>query len=195
MALRIASFPSARWSVKAAERNPELSSKYRTNRAIGRPRRRCKDDINEFIKLEENETENSVESNNQLNKSWINAAKDSGRWRLYSKTITQCLQEKELKVVREPEEILKVDQQDTSMEWDWATTKWPTSHNTKIKEKIKVKIKSEAFLGKRQQLRNQLRKHILRVAKLWSHASARVKRSRTSWWIDHRELRDGLNRM
>ena len=45
-----------------------------------RPRRRWEDDINDFLKLEENETENSIESNNQLNKSWINAAKDGGRW-------------------------------------------------------------------------------------------------------------------
>ena len=38
LALRIATSPSERWLVKAAEWNPELSSKYRTNRAIGRPR-------------------------------------------------------------------------------------------------------------------------------------------------------------
>ena len=37
-----------RWLMKAAEWNPELSSKYRTNRAIGRPRKRWEDDINEF---------------------------------------------------------------------------------------------------------------------------------------------------
>ena len=36
LALRIATSPSERWLMKAAERNTELSSKYRTNRAIGR---------------------------------------------------------------------------------------------------------------------------------------------------------------
>ena len=41
----------------AAEWNPELSSKYRTNRAIGRPRKRWEDDINEFLKQVEEETE------------------------------------------------------------------------------------------------------------------------------------------
>ena len=37
LALRIAASPSERLLMKAAEWNPELSSKYRTNRAIGRP--------------------------------------------------------------------------------------------------------------------------------------------------------------
>ena len=45
LALRIATSPSERWLIKAAEWNPELSSRYRTNRAIGRPRKRWEDDI------------------------------------------------------------------------------------------------------------------------------------------------------
>ena len=85
-ALRIASLPSERWIVKASEWNPELSSRYRTNRAIVRPRRSWEDDINEFLKLEENETENSTESGNKYNKSWIKTAKDRGRWILLEKT-------------------------------------------------------------------------------------------------------------
>ena len=52
-----------RWLIKAAEWNPQFSSKYKTNRAIGRPRI-WEDDINDFLKLEENETENSIESSN-----------------------------------------------------------------------------------------------------------------------------------
>ena len=39
LALRIAFLPGERWKVKAAEWNPELSSRYKTDRAIGRPRR------------------------------------------------------------------------------------------------------------------------------------------------------------
>ena len=39
LALRIATSPSERWLKKAAEWNPDLSSRYRTNRAIGRPRK------------------------------------------------------------------------------------------------------------------------------------------------------------
>ena len=39
LALRIATSPSERWIKKAAEWNPELSSRYRTNRTIGRPKK------------------------------------------------------------------------------------------------------------------------------------------------------------
>ena len=59
LALRIASLPGERWIVKAAEWNPELSSRYKTYRAIGRPRR-WEDDINEFLKLDETVTEIST---------------------------------------------------------------------------------------------------------------------------------------
>ena len=61
LAMRIATSPSERWLIKAAEWNPELSSKYRTNRSIGRPRKRWRDDINEFLKQVDNETENLTE--------------------------------------------------------------------------------------------------------------------------------------
>ena len=40
LALRIATSPSERWFKKAAEWNPELRTRYRTHRAIGRPRKR-----------------------------------------------------------------------------------------------------------------------------------------------------------
>ena len=92
LAQRIASLPRERWIVKAAEWNPELSSKNRTI-AIGRPRRRWEDDSNEFFKLEENETENSFESNNQSNKSWIKAAKDSGRFTPLENDFTMTAEE------------------------------------------------------------------------------------------------------
>ena len=71
-----------------------LSSKYKTNRAIGRPRKRWEDDINEFLKLEEDETENSFESNNQFNKLWINAANDRGRWTLLEDKYTTTAEER-----------------------------------------------------------------------------------------------------
>ena len=79
LALRIATSPSERWLKKAAEWNPELSSRYRTNRAIGRPRKRWEDGVNEFLKQEFEESENLIESNNQTNKTWINIAKDRRR--------------------------------------------------------------------------------------------------------------------
>ena len=80
LAMRVATSPKERWLTKAAEWNPELSSKYKTNRSIGRPRKRWEDDINEFLKQIEDETENLTESSNHINKNWINTAKDSGRW-------------------------------------------------------------------------------------------------------------------
>ena len=82
LAMRIATSQKERWLIKAAEWNPELSSKYRTNRSIGRPRKRWEDDINEFLKQIEDETENMTESSNHINKNWINTAKDCGRWTL-----------------------------------------------------------------------------------------------------------------
>ena len=80
LALRIATSPSERWIKKAAEWNPDLSSRYRTNRAIGRPRKRWKDAINDFLKqvLEEKENEEPIERRIQTNNNWINIAKD---WR------------------------------------------------------------------------------------------------------------------
>ena len=66
----------------AAEWNPDLSSRYKTNRAIGRPRKRWEDDINDFLKqvLEEKEKEEPIERSNQTNNNWINIAKDWRRW-------------------------------------------------------------------------------------------------------------------
>ena len=97
LALRVASLPSERWIVKVAEWNPELSSRYKTYRAIGRPRRRWEDDLTEFIKLEENETENSTESDN---KSWIKAAKDCGIWTLVAGDDTMTAEERSENVAR-----------------------------------------------------------------------------------------------
>ena len=52
LAMRISSLLDERWVVKAAEWNPELKTKYKTHRAVGRPKRRCEDEINEFFKPE-----------------------------------------------------------------------------------------------------------------------------------------------
>ena len=69
LAQRTATSPSERWLKKAAEWNPALSSRYRTNRAIGRPRKRWEDDINEFLKqeFEENGKPNRERQSNQQN--------------------------------------------------------------------------------------------------------------------------------
>ena len=93
LALRIATSPSERWLKKAAEWNPELSSRYRTNRAIGRPRKRWEDDINDFLKqtLEEKEKDEPIERKIQNNNIWINTAKDWNEWaRLEEKYTMKC---------------------------------------------------------------------------------------------------------
>ena len=111
--MRIATPLRERWSTKAAEWNPELSSKYRTNRAIGRARKRWEDAINEFLKFVEEETENLTESSNQINKTWINTAEDHGRWALLEENYTMTSEERHEKM-REREEILITDQRGMS---------------------------------------------------------------------------------
>ena len=75
------SLPNKRWMVKAAEWNPELSSRYKAYRAIGRPRKRCEDNINEFLKLEKNETENSTESETIMDQSSKRPWKMDSTWK------------------------------------------------------------------------------------------------------------------
>ena len=87
--MRIATSPSERCLMKAAEWNPEFSSIYRTNRAIGRPRKRWED------KLVEDETENFTESSSQINKNWINTAEDRGRWTLPEENYTMTSKERQ----------------------------------------------------------------------------------------------------
>ena len=91
LALRIATSTKERWLMKAAEWNLELSSKYRTNRA----RKRWEDDINEFLKLVEDKTENLTESSSKINKTWINTAKDRGRWALLEEKYTMTSEERQ----------------------------------------------------------------------------------------------------
>ena len=89
LAMRIATSQTERWLTKAAEWNPELSSKYWTNRSIGRRRKRWEDDINEFLKQIEDETENLTESSNHINKNCMNTAKDRGKWTLLEQNYTK----------------------------------------------------------------------------------------------------------
>ena len=53
LTIRIPSLPRERWARKAAQWNPGLSSKIKTNRAVGRPKKRWEDEINDFLKPEE----------------------------------------------------------------------------------------------------------------------------------------------
>ena len=53
--------------------------------------KRWEDDINEFLKQIEDETENLTESSNHINKNWINTAK-TAEGGLYSRKTTQRIQ-------------------------------------------------------------------------------------------------------
>ena len=92
--MRLATSPSEGWLIKAAEWNPELSTKYRTNRSIGRPRKRWEDDINEFLKQIADETENLTESSNHINKNGSTQQKTAEDG-LHSRKITQQIQLRE----------------------------------------------------------------------------------------------------
>ena len=85
--LRIATSPCERWLKKVAEWNPDLGSRYKTNRAIERSRIRWEDDINDFLNrvLAEKENEDLIERRNQANNNWINIVEDG----LYSKENAQ----------------------------------------------------------------------------------------------------------
>ena len=96
-----------------AEWNPQLSTRYRTNRAIGRPRKRWEDDINEFLKQEFEETTNPIESSNQTNKTWISIAKDRGSWALLEEAYTMTVEARQ--EMRKQEKITKADQRDKLM--------------------------------------------------------------------------------
>ena len=57
--MRIAFLLEERWVMKAAGWNPELSTKYKKYRAVGRPKKRWEDEINDFLRLERTEDETS----------------------------------------------------------------------------------------------------------------------------------------
>ena len=92
LALGIATSSSERWLKKAAEWNPDLSSRYKTNRAIGRPRKDGKMiSMISSNKDLENESENPIERSNQTNEDWINIAKDWRRWALLEENYTMTV--------------------------------------------------------------------------------------------------------
>ena len=109
LAMRIATSPSERWLKKAAEWNPEMSSRYRTNRAIRRPRKRWEDDINEFLKQEFEETEKTQ------SKAAIKPTKLGSTWPKTAETYAVTVEERQ-KMEKKKKKITKADQRDTLME-------------------------------------------------------------------------------
>ena len=64
----IASLPQERWTSKIIEWNLGLDNKIRTNRSVGRPRKRLEDEINEQLMPEE--TEEAKGNDLRNNNSW-----------------------------------------------------------------------------------------------------------------------------
>ena len=94
LALRIATSPSERWLKKAAEWRPVLSSRKKTNRAIGRPRKRdgkMTSMISSNKLMKKRKMKNPIGRSNQTNKNWINIAKDWRRWALLERDYTMTV--------------------------------------------------------------------------------------------------------
>ena len=66
LAMRIASLTKERWVRKAAEWNPGLSTQIKKCRAVGRPKKRWEDEVNDFLKPEETEATKGSDFKKQL---------------------------------------------------------------------------------------------------------------------------------
>ena len=75
--MRIASLLEERWPRKTAEWDRGLDNCTKTNRSVGRPRKRSEDEINEFIKMEEIDKFKGNDSKN--NDTWLQQAKQKKR--------------------------------------------------------------------------------------------------------------------
>ena len=65
--------------MNAARWNPELSTKNKTYRAVGRPKKRWEDEVDDCLRPERTEDEiRNVERNNN---EWIKTAKDQEGWK------------------------------------------------------------------------------------------------------------------
>ena len=69
LAMRNTSLPEERWSRKAVAWDPGLISTVKTNRPVGRPRKRWEDEINEFLRYKESEESRGNDLKN--NNTWI----------------------------------------------------------------------------------------------------------------------------
>ena len=92
LALRIVTSPSERWLMKAAEWNPELSSKYRTNRATGRPRKDGKMTSTNSSNLLRTRQKTLLKA--AASTKHINTAKIRGRWTLLEDKYTMTAEER-----------------------------------------------------------------------------------------------------
>ena len=103
LAQRIATSPSDRWLRKAADWNPELSTRYRTNRAIGRPRKRWEDDM----KISTTQLKATVKPTKHG--STLPKTEESGLEEAYKMTIKRTTGDEK------KEKMIKADQRDNLM--------------------------------------------------------------------------------
>ena len=79
LAVRVASHPEQRLTKKAAAWNPGPWIEAKASRRVGRPKKIRKDDINQFVKLDETEEPRGSDLKN--NDTWLKAAKGQKIWR------------------------------------------------------------------------------------------------------------------
>ena len=79
MARRIASLPEKKWTRRLFDWHPGLDTSNKTRRQVGRPKRRCEDDLNEFLKTEETQEKTKYELMN--NNSWMTPATKYKDWK------------------------------------------------------------------------------------------------------------------
>ena len=84
--MRFASHPETRWSKKAAKWNPGLSIGCKASRAVGRPRKRWEDDINQFLKPEETRNqEKGFEEQRNMDTGSKRQKTDGNKWKMIHK--------------------------------------------------------------------------------------------------------------
>ena len=86
--MRTASLSEGWWSRKIAEWNPGLDNCIKTNRLVGRPRKRWEDEINEFIQTEETEEYRGNDPKN--NDSWLLQPKQQKVWTALEEECTKA---------------------------------------------------------------------------------------------------------
>ena len=107
LAMSVASLQVERWTKKAAEWNPGLSTQYQKNRPVGRPKKkRWEDEINDFLKLEET-AENKMKNND----TWIKVSKNGKNGKQW-KVNMQRQQQQHLSKVRHSVKTLRKIQSD-----------------------------------------------------------------------------------
>ena len=72
-------FTPVKMEQKRFEWQPGLDPTLHTKRSVGRPKRRCEDDLNEFTETEEGHDKAQYEFKN--NNSWMNEIKDYRKWK------------------------------------------------------------------------------------------------------------------